>query len=167
VGRQTNHFTPTNSKDLVSDTRSQSPFWNPMLFGLTVHTCRPGDWPDVEVFRDGLIHALVQFERAEADDGYIGVCPGHTKCPGHISSEKRRERMQMRTRLRHETINERFKNWRCLEERFRHGIEKHSSCFRAIAVLTQLAIESGESLFDAREYDDDLTDDDVRNVLGL
>jgi hypothetical protein len=138
-----------------------------MLFELTVHTCRPGDWPDVEVFRDGLIHALVQFERAEADDGYIGVCPGHTKCPGHISSEKRRERMQMRTRLRHETINERFKNWRCLEERFRHGIEKHSSCFRAIAVLTQLAIESGESLFDAREYDDDLTDDDVRNVLGL
>ncbi len=75
--------------------------------------------------------------------------------------------MHMRTQLRHETINERFKNWRCLEERFRHGIEKHSSCFRAIAVLTQLAFESGESLFDAREYNDDLIEDDVHNVLRL
>jgi hypothetical protein len=75
--------------------------------------------------------------------------------------------MQMRTRLRHEMINKQFKNWRCLEEQFRHGIDKHLSCFRAIAVLTQLAIESSESRFDAREYDDALTDDDVRNVLGL
>jgi hypothetical protein len=96
------------------------------------------------------------------------MCPeGHTKRPGHISSEKSIEIiMQMRTRLRHETINERFKNWHCLEERFHHGIDKYLSCSRAIAVLTQPAIESGKPLFDAREYDDDLTDDDVRNVLG-
>ncbi len=97
----------------------------------------------------------------------IGVCPGHTKCSGHISSEKSRERMQMRTRLRHKTINEQFKNWHCLKERFHHGIDKHLSCFDAIAVLTQVAIESGKSLFDAWEYNGDLTDNEVCSVLGL
>jgi hypothetical protein len=30
-----------------------------------------------------------------------------------------------------------------------------------------LAIESGEEVFDAREYDDTLEDDDVRDILGL
>jgi hypothetical protein len=45
--------------------------------------------------------------------------------------------------------NERLKNFRCLDEKFRHLVAKHSSCFCAICVLTQLAIESGEEIFDA------------------
>jgi hypothetical protein len=75
--------------------------------------------------------------------------------------------MQRRLGLRPETVNEQLKNHRCLEERFRHGIKKHSACFRAVAVLTQLAIENGDALFDVREYNDLLMDDDVCNVSGL
>ena len=37
-------------------------------------------------------------------------------------------------------------------------IEKHSACFRAVAVLTQLAIEFGEPLFTVlAEYNDEDT----------
>jgi hypothetical protein len=75
--------------------------------------------------------------------------------------------MQKQVHLRHETFNEWLKNFCCLDKRFRHLVAKHSSCFRAICVLTQLAIESGEEIFEAREYDDTLRDDNVCNNLGL
>jgi hypothetical protein len=127
----------------------------------------PGDWNDLSIFQDGLMHQLENGEWCEADNGYRGECPRWIKCPGHVISIPDRERMQMRVRLRHETFNERLKNFRCLDEKFRHSVTKHSSCFRAICVLTQLAIESGEEIFDAREYDDTLRDVDVRNNLGL
>lgn len=127
----------------------------------------PGDWNDLSIFQDGLMHQLDQGERVEANDGYIGECPRWIKCPGSVISIPARERMQKRTHLHHETFKEWLKNLRCLDEKFRHLVAKHSSCFRAICVLTQLAIESGEEIFDVGEYDDTLRDDDVRNILGL
>jgi hypothetical protein len=49
-----------------------------------------------------------------------------------------------------------MKQFNCLKNQFRHhDIAKHSSCFRAVAVLTQLAIEFGESLFEVEYSDDD------------
>ena len=110
----------------------------------------PGDWNDLSIFQDGLMHQLDQGERVEADDGYKGECPRWIKCPGSVVSIPARERMQKRTRLRHETFNERLKNFRCLDEKFCHSVAKHSSCFRAICVLTQFAIEPVDDIFDAR-----------------
>lgn len=75
--------------------------------------------------------------------------------------------MRTRLRLRHETVNERFKNFECLANRFRHPLNKHSSFFGAVAVLTQLAISGGEELFDMREYDDRLTDAQVKALYGV
>ena len=66
--------------------------------------------------------------------------------------------MQQRVRNRRETMNKRFKQSRCIGERFRHGTEKHSACFRAVAVLTQLAIEFGEPLFSVAEYNDSVVE---------
>jgi hypothetical protein len=107
-------------------------------------------------------------ERAEADDGYMGECPRYTLCPGHVSSDYVRRRLKGRVALCQETINERFKNSDCLVQRFtRHSATKHSSCFWAIAVLTQLALESGEPLFDVRESNDEFTDQHIRNSLSL
>jgi hypothetical protein len=88
------------------------------------------------------------------------------KCPGHVTSVPAWKWMQKGICLHHETFNEELKNFCCLDERFRHLVTKHSSCFRAICVLMQLAIESGEEIFDARKYDDTLRDDDVCNNLG-
>jgi hypothetical protein len=76
-----------------------------------------------------------------------------SNAPSHITYQEDREKMQKHIHLRHGMINARLKNWRCLEERFCHGITKHLSCFRAVYLLTQLAIKAGESLFDCQEYD--------------
>ena len=50
-------------------------------------------------------------------------------------------------RSRHETVNARFKSKQVLVKRFRHPLAFHSACFHAVAVITQLNIEAGESLF--------------------
>jgi hypothetical protein len=99
----------------------------------------PGDWPDLSIFRHALLHHLGDGERVEADAGYIGEFPRHVKTPVH------------------ETVNKRFKQWGCLKQVFRHVHDlayKHASVFRAVAVITQLAIEDGEPLY-AVEYHDD------------
>ena len=59
--------------------------------------------------------------------------------------------MQQRVRARQETCNKRLKQWKILREEYRHKLEDHSDVFCAIAVLTQLALESGEPLFEV-EY---------------
>ena len=85
-------------------------------------------------------------ERAEADLGYRGE-PEAIDLP-HEGPEYLIE-AKTRARNRHETCNKRFKNWACMSCNFRHGVALHSECFNAVAVLTQLAIENGEPLFDA------------------
>ena len=47
-------------------------------------------------------------------------------------------------------------HWGCLNKHFCHRPDKHGPCFRAIAVLEQLAIEFGEPLFFDVEYNDDV-----------
>lgn len=114
-----------------------------------------GEWPDIKIFRAALVHYLDPDERVEADDGYIGEAPVHTKTPNMFTRKKEKLEMQARVRNRHETVNKRFKQWGCLNQRFRHGVEQHSACFRAVAVLTQLSLEFGEPLFSVAEYADD------------
>ena len=41
----------------------------------------PGDNPDIQVFRQGLIDMLEEGEQVEADNGYIGEAPTYVKCP--------------------------------------------------------------------------------------
>ena len=92
-------------------------------------------------------------ERIEADDGYIGDAPEKAKCPGSVTNKLENEKMQKRVRSRQETINKRVKQWAILSDMYRHDITQHGYIFRAIAVITQLAIENGEPLF-AVEYED-------------
>ncbi len=113
----------------------------------------PGKWPDINIFRRGIVHYLDENERVEADDGYRGNAPSHVKCPRTTSNDQVAA-MQSRVRSRHETLNERFKNWGCLRDRFRHDVNKHAASFRAIAVVLQLSFEQGERLFQV-DYSDD------------
>ena len=116
----------------------------------------------------GLVWELDEWERVEADDGYMAECPDWTRCPGACrAGSYLRTRMEKRVRLRQETVNERFKNFGCMDRPFKQSVAQHSACFRSIVVLTQLAMESGESLFDAREYNDAHDDAYVRNHLQL
>lgn len=127
----------------------------------------PGVMNDLQIFRDGLIDMLEPGERVEADNGYFGECPEFCKCPGAVTNLPTRERITKRVRNRHEAYNERFKNWECLKQIFRHGHIKHSMCMRAVVVLTQLAIRDGEVVFDVPEYDDYLDDEDVEDLFGF
>lgn len=106
-------------------------------------------------------------ERVEADDGYVGESPKYVKCPSFYAARTNQARMRGRVRMRHESVNERFKNFRCMVDRFRHGEIKHALCFRAVAVLVQLSMMNGEKLFDVREYNDRLTDKDVARIFRL
>ena len=112
-----------------------------------------GRWTDLNIFRFSLKHHLDEGERVEADDGYLGEAPGKVKCPRSFVNPPENEEMQRLCRSRHETVNGRMKAWKILAEPYRHDISTHGEVFRAIAVITQLAIKNGEPLFHV-EYKD-------------
>lgn len=114
-----------------------------------------GAWPDLKIFRDAMLLYLNSNERVEADDGYRGEAPKHVKCPKSFGNPIENKKMQAIARSRHETCNARFKMWGALNQCFRHDRLKHGDVFRACAVLTQLSIENGETLFQV-EYNDNI-----------
>ncbi|KAL3795507.1 LOW QUALITY PROTEIN: hypothetical protein ACHAW5_011307 [Stephanodiscus triporus] len=75
-------------------------------------------------------------EMAVADSGYRGKMH-HIKTPDlmHFHSE-------------------RYYDAAVLVKRFRHSLAFHSSCFRAVAVITEFNIEAGESLFSVKYIDE-------------
>ena len=127
----------------------------------------PGEMNDWQIFQDGMMNALEEGERVEADKGYIGGCPEYCKIPGHITSSEGNEVMRGRVRMRHEAINDRIKVFDCLKKRFDHSIQHHSACFRASVVLTQLGLNSGDEFMNCREYDDRLTDEQAESLFGV
>jgi hypothetical protein len=54
---------------------------------------------------------LDEHERVEADNEYIGEAPQKVKCPGCPSNLTENQAMQNRVQSRHESLNERLKNW--------------------------------------------------------
>jgi len=57
-----------------------------------------GEWPDIKMFRDALIHYLDENERVEADGGYIGEAPSHVKTPNMFTRNEEKLAMQQRVR---------------------------------------------------------------------
>ena len=105
----------------------------------------PGLFNDIQIFRKALIHMLDEYERVEADDGYIGECPQKCLCPTGFDHPNR-QRLNKQQRSRHETVNERFKNFGCMKKKFCHSIEKHGSCFRCVSILTQISIDESTTI---------------------
>lgn len=119
----------------------------------------PGIWPDISIFRNSMLSQLEEGERVVADRGYFGECPQYCKCPGHITSDEDTAAMEGAVRNRTETINKRFKQWGIMKQCFRkRSVDKHGKAFRAVAVMTQLAIENGEPLFQLEYVDPHLDD---------
>jgi len=48
-------------------------------------------------------------------------------------------------RARHETVNNCFKRFECMNRVFQHDISKHQAFFTAVAVITQVAITNNAS----------------------
>ena len=106
----------------------------------------PGLWPDLEIFRSSLMGELQDDERVEADRGYRGE-PLKIDAPDDMIDGELQRLCKSTVRARHETIHSRMRRWSILGHVFRHAIQKHEVVFRAVAVLTQLGISSGDRLF--------------------
>jgi len=110
-----------------------------------------GCFNNIPIFNKVLRHFLEPGEQVEAYNGYVGAAD-KIKCPDNPCNPVENEGMQSCTRYRHETINGCFKTWGTLQT-YRHDIRRHGKVFRAIAIMTQLAISNGSLLFSV-EYED-------------
>ncbi len=109
-----------------------------------------GTYPDITIFRLGLKQLLLGNEMVEADGGYRG--DEKVRHPGIGYNGDREEQQKQDARSRHETVNERMKNFACLNEGFRHYVAlhdmtKHKICFEVCAIITQLHIATIEPLY--------------------
>ena len=86
-------------------------------------------------------------EKVEADAGYRGE--ENVRIPSDYVS-KSDKRAKNKARARHETVNARLKDWKCLSSTYRHRIQSHKYVFKAVAVCTQLSFENGEPPFQVR-----------------
>ena len=111
-----------------------------------------GLWSDWKIFsQGGLVSNLDEHERVEADDGYLPGDPEFVKTRSGIFHDNHEIRNTVRAR--HETVNKRMKQFGALSSKFRHGMDKHGIVFDAIAVLTQISFNRGETLFQINEDD--------------
>jgi len=108
-----------------------------------------GMMPDIKIFESNLKWKMSSGERVVADKGYTGV--PQVLCPRSAKNDKHRKEMS-KARARHETVNRRFKEWQCLQQRWRHDREKHHLVFSAVAGLTQIEILNGQPLYQI-DYD--------------
>ena len=71
------------------------------------------DWPDINIFCDGLMKELELGERVDANDGYVGESPFVTKVPSAVltRSSEEADAMQKRDQGWHETVNARLKSF--------------------------------------------------------
>ena len=70
-----------------------------------------------------------------------------------------------RAQLRHEKVNGMMKEFKCLDRRFIHGLDKFKIVYEAVAVITQYRLEHGEPLFDILAGID-LDDNDIGSDDG-
>lgn len=110
---------------------------------------------DSAMFKETLTHLLADDEGVECDRGYTG----DAKLKSNKVNQSRNDRLQKSgVRGRHEIVNSRLKIFDILNSCFHHlknrddMMEKHCWCFKACAVITQLKMEAGESLYDV-QYD--------------
>lgn len=102
---------------------------------------------DITIFKHaGLRDMIPEGHRVIADKGYKGA-PDQISTPNSHDPAVLRK-FKSRARARHESFNARIKNFRCLDERFRHGVENHRIVFEAVCVICQYQLENGSPLFD-------------------
>lgn len=96
-----------------------------------------GSHTDQVIFNSKLRNKLLKKENVLADNGYSGKKVIHDSILGDPEND-----LACRSRVYHECINGRFKMFNCLQNRFRHSIEKHNLCVFAIANIVQLELEN-------------------------
>jgi hypothetical protein len=81
-------------------------------------------------------------EQVEADAGYRGE-PLYVSTPQNFRNEQENT-AKKHVWAHHEHINRYLKHFGCLNQIFRHNINKHAPLFWAVAVVTQLSLRYNE-----------------------
>jgi hypothetical protein len=105
----------------------------------------PAGQSDLHVFRkaDGLKSKIPNGKKVIADNGYQGERPIISAPNDHDNADVKA--FKRRARARQESINSKLKQFRILEERFRHCHGKHTFCFHAVAVIIQYEMDNGSN----------------------
>jgi DDE superfamily endonuclease len=103
-----------------------------------------GRWPDINIFRNNLVFKLGLGEMVLADGGYRD---GRVFCDTPNGFNTPEQYVKSVARARHETVNGRFKRFEVLNAPYRHDLRTHGWCFRAIANITQIKIQTVEPVF--------------------
>ena len=113
----------------------------------------PGELQDKTKYEEpGGLQSLIPYGKLViADRGYRGESTEsgqyRTLSIRNTCDTEEVKQFKRRCRARHENVNARFKNFKILESRFRHG-DRHQACLMACAVLVQYDMENGSPLFD-------------------
>ena len=99
---------------------------------------------DLTMARKGILNALPVGEKIIADKGYRGE---HNKIitPTFLEGDPRNRELK-RIMARHEGINKRLKDFKCLRSIWRHGWKMHIRAFYAVVTLTQIKFENGDPM---------------------
>jgi hypothetical protein len=109
-----------------------------------------GDWPDLNIAREGINHELDPGEKYVADGVYRGAHGWSETLNGLNNFD---QWMKAVARARHETVNRLFKHFGILERRFRHRVTLHGRVFLAVSNIVQASIQLEEPIFDVEYYD--------------
>jgi hypothetical protein len=60
---------------------------------------------------------------------------------------KELKKLKTRSRLRHESFNGRIKAFGILQNKFRHGFEKHGFALEAVVVIVQYQMDNGSPIY--------------------
>ena len=103
---------------------------------------------DLNIFQSpsGLKEKIPEGRLGIADAGYRGQI-GKLSLSTTLDSEEVR-RFKSRAKARQESFNSRLKQFKCLDNRFRHKLLKHKVCFEAVCVICQYQLENGYPLYD-------------------
>lgn len=93
-----------------------------------------GKWPDINIYRRNLKAMLLPGEMVEADSGYKDPTCRHAD----VVVSKKDARAKQRARSRHETVNADLKTFGCLNQQWRHALDKHALAFCSCAFITQM-----------------------------
>jgi len=107
----------------------------------------PGNNPDLEVCRRELKPRIPAGKKVVADSGHRDKTDPTIGCSNaHDPRELRK--LKGRAKARQESFHSRLKRFEAIAVPFRHGMDRHKTCFEAICVICQCEMELVSPLFD-------------------
>ena len=103
-----------------------------------------GEYPDLKIARECVFDLLENNEKVLADGGYNdgGI---HAETPNGLNNAD--QKMKKLARARHETVNARVKKFRSCSNVYRNKLDSHYNTFMSVCIITQIAIQTDEPLF--------------------